>query len=63
MEMSKSSQNNLLTIFENFSKASEVSGNVKTLENFQMRRFTKLFYNIPIPDTCGQKIRFKNFDL
>ena len=35
--MSKSSQNNLLTIFENFSKASEVSGNAKTLENFQMR--------------------------
>ena len=49
-----------LKIVENFRKCSEVFGNTrKTSET--LGKFS--FYNIPISDTCGLKIRFKNFDL
>ena len=53
-----------LKIFKNFQKSSEVFGNArKTSETCGKCLFRKIFYNIPISDTCGLKIRFKNFDL
>ena len=62
-----------LTLFENFQKFSEISESVrKCLENFGIPqkifectyylRFLKTFYNTPISDTYGLKIRFKNFE-
>ena len=71
-KMSESSQNDLPTLFENFRKFSEIFGSVwKCSENFGNprkifecnRRLMKIFYTIPTSDTCGLKIRFKNFDL
>ena len=71
-KMSKSSQNDLWTLFENFRKFSEISGSVrKCSKNFgnpwkifeRTRRFMRNCYAIPTSDTCGLKIRFKNFDL
>ena len=68
-KMLESSQNDLPTLFENFR---EIFGSVrKCSENFGNprkffkcnRRFMKIFYTVPISDTCGLKIRFKNFDL
>ena len=71
-KMSESSQNDLPTLFENFQKFSEIFWSVwKCSENFGNpreifecnRRFMKIVYTLPISDTCGLKIRFKNFDL
>ena len=71
-KMSESSQNDLPTVLENFRKLSEIFGSVrKCSENFGNpqkifecnRRFMKNFYTIPISDTCGLRIRFRNFDL
>ena len=68
-KLTENSQNDLPTIFEDFRKfsemASEVFGNArKTSENFRM--YFEVYencYNIPISDTYGLKIRFKNFDM
>ena len=70
--MSENSQNDLPTIFEDFRKFSEIFGSVrkcsenfgKPSENFRMYlEVYENFYNIPISDTYGLKIIFKNFDL
>ena len=71
-KLTENSQNDLPTIFKDFRKflemASEVFGNARktseTSENFRMYfEVYEKFYNIPISDTYGLKIRFKNFEL
>ena len=49
-------------IFGSVRKCSENFGNPRKIFECN-RRFMKLFYIIPISDTCGLKIRFKNFNL
>ena len=67
-KMSESSQNDLSTllkIFGNLRKCAEMLGKLRKPSEICEcnRRFMKVLYNIPTSDTCGQKIRFKNFDL
>ena len=71
--MSENSQNDLPTIFEDFRKFSEIFGRAvfgnarkisKPSENFRMYfEAYENFYDIPISDTYGLKIKFKSFDL
>ena len=63
--MSENSQNDLPTIFEDFRNFLEVLGKLrKPSENFRMYlEVYENFYNIPISETYGLKIRFNNFDL
>ena len=51
-----------MKIFEDFRKSSEVFGNARKIFECN-RRLMKLVYTLPTSDTCGLKIRFKNFDL
>ena len=61
-KMLESSQNNLPTLFKNFQKFSEIFESIgKCSKNFRNpwkifkcnQKFMKIFYNIPISDTCG----------
>ena len=64
-KMLESSQNNLPTLFKNFQKFSEIFESIgKCSKNFNPKlfpwkifkcnqKFMKIFYNIPISDTCG----------
>ena len=50
----------IFQLFENFRKFSEMFGTTRKFFKCN-RRFMKIFYTIPISDTFGLKIRFKNF--